>query len=73
MGATSPEREIAADDMLDWAEAHIQVARTTLMIKLDRTWNTFKLANSAPPLSVIDSAIAPSVASCAYAQTFIFQ
>ena len=65
MGATSPEREIAADDMLDWAEAHMQIARMTLTIKLDRTWNSFKLANSAPPLSVIDSATAPSIASCA--------
>ena len=32
----------------------------TLTIKLDRNWNSFQLANSAPPLSVTDSAIAPS-------------
>ena len=59
MGATS-QRDIAADVMLDWAEAHIQIARITLTIRLDRTWNSFELATSAPPLSVADSAIAPS-------------
>ena len=32
----------------------------TLTIKLDRNWRSFQLANSAPPLSVTDSAIAPS-------------
>ena len=32
----------------------------TLTIKLDRTWNSFNLANSEPPLSVTDSASAPS-------------
>ena len=32
----------------------------TLTIKLDGNWSSFQLANSAPPLSVIDSAIAPS-------------
>ena len=31
-----------------------------MTIKLDRNWNSFQLANSAPPLSVTDSAIAPS-------------
>ena len=41
MGATSPQRDIAADDMLDWAEARIEIGRTTVMIKLDRTWNIF--------------------------------
>ena len=30
------------------------------MIKLDRNWSSFQLANSAPPLSVTGSAIAPS-------------
>jgi hypothetical protein len=40
-----------------WAEAHIQIARITLTIKLDRNWNSFQLANRAPPLSVTDSAI----------------
>ena len=33
----------------------------TLTIKLDGNWSSFQLANSAPPLSVTDSAIAPSV------------
>ena len=45
---------------LCWAEAHIKIARMTLTIKLDRNWSSFQLANSAPPLSVTDSAIAPS-------------
>ena len=43
-----------------WAQAHIKIARMTLTIKLDRNWNSFQLANSAPPLSVTDSALAPS-------------
>ena len=43
-----------------WAEARIKIARMTLTIKLDRNWSSFQLANSAPPLSVTDSAIAPS-------------
>ena len=43
-----------------WAEAPIKIARMTLTIKLDGNWNSFQLANSAPPLSVTDSAIAPS-------------
>ena len=43
-----------------WAEAHVKIARMTLMIKLDGNWSSFRLANSAPPLSVTDSAIAPS-------------
>ena len=43
-----------------WAEAPIKIARMTLTIKLDRNWSSFQLANSAPPLSVTDSAIAPS-------------
>ena len=81
MGATSPQRKIAADDLLDWAEAHMQIARMTLTIKLDRTWNSFTLAISAPPLSVTDSATAPSArmpVNCearlhAYAQMLIFQ
>jgi len=42
-----------------WAEAHIKIARMTLTIKLDRNWNSFQLANRAPPLSVTDSSIAP--------------
>ena len=81
MGGTSPQRNIAADDMLDWAEGNMQVARMTLTIKPDRTWNSLTLANSALPLSVTDSAIAPSArmpANCAarlhaYAQMLIFQ
>ena len=43
-----------------WAEAPVKIARMTLTIKLDRNWSSFQLANSAPPLSVTDSAIAPS-------------
>ena len=35
-------------------------ARLTLMINLDGNWISFQLANSAPPLSATDSAIAPS-------------
>ena len=45
---------------LCWAEAPIKIARMTLTIKLDGNWSSFQLANSAPPLSVTDSAIAPS-------------
>ena len=45
---------------ISWAEAHIKIARMTLTVKLDRNWSSFQLANSAPPLSVTDSAIAPS-------------
>jgi hypothetical protein len=43
-----------------WAEARVKIARMTLTIKLDGNWSSFQLANSAPPLSVTDSAIAPS-------------
>ena len=43
-----------------WADAHIKIARMTLTIKLDRNWNSFPLANRAPPLSVTDGPIAPS-------------
>ena len=46
--------------LLRWAEAPIKIARITLTIKLDGNWSSFQLANSAPPLSVTDSAIAPS-------------
>jgi hypothetical protein len=49
----------SADDLC-WAEAPIKIARMTLTIKLDGNWSSFQLANSAPPLSVTDSAIAPS-------------
>ena len=38
----------------------LKIARMTLTIKLDGNWSSFQLANSAPPLSVTDSAIAPS-------------
>ena len=56
MGATqSKSRHFAC-----WAEALVKIARMTLTIKLDRNWSSFQLANSAPPLSVTDSAIAPS-------------
>ena len=40
-----------------WAEAHVKIARMALTIKLDGNWSSFQLANSAPPLSVTDSAI----------------
>ena len=43
-----------------WPEGRIKIARMTLTIKLDGNWTSFQLANSAPPLSVTDSAIAPS-------------
>ena len=43
-----------------WAEAPVKIARMTLTIKLDRNWSSSRLANSAPPLSVTDKAIAPS-------------
>ena len=46
--------------LLCWAEAPIKIARMTLTIKLDGNWSSFQLANSTPPLSVTDSAIAPS-------------
>ena len=45
---------------LSWAEARVKIARMTLTIKLDGNWSSFQLANSAPPLSVTDSTIAPS-------------
>ena len=47
-------------DRLAEAEAPIKIARMTLTIKLDRNLGSFQLANSAPPLSVTDSAITPS-------------
>jgi len=51
---------VASAMLFRWAEAHIKIARMTLTIKLDGNWSSFQLANSAPPLSVTDSAIAPS-------------
>ena len=47
-----------------WAEALLKIARMTLTIKLDGNWSSFQLANSAPPLSVTDSALAPSARMC---------
>ena len=44
----------------DWAEARLKIARMTLTIKRDGNWSSFQLANSALPLSVTSSAIAPS-------------
>ena len=38
----------------------MKIARMTLTIKLDGNWSSFQVANSAPPLSVTDSAMAPS-------------
>ena len=43
-----------------WAVARIKIARVILAIRLDWNWSSFQLASSAPPLSVTDSAIAPS-------------
>ena len=63
---TVPRRRALAQPQIitlqtdSWAEAHEKIARMTLTIKLDRNWSSFQLANSAPPLSVTDSAIAPS-------------
>ena len=37
-----------------------KIARMTFTVKLDGNWSSFQLANSASPLSVTDSAIAPS-------------
>ena len=48
------------ETLISWAEARVKIARMTLTVKLDWNWNSFQLANSAPPLSVTDSAIAPS-------------
>ena len=62
-----PSRAVAP---LRWAEAPIKIARMTLTIKLDGNWSSFQLANSAPPLSVTDSAIAPSARML---QTIIWQ
>ena len=45
---------------LHWANARIKIVSMLLTIKLNRNWNSFQLANSAPPLNVTDSAIAPS-------------
>ena len=53
-------RQRSSSQVKRWAEAHEKIARMTLTIKLDRNWSSFQLANSAPPLSVTDSAIAPS-------------
>jgi len=44
----------------NWAEARLKIARMTLTIKRDGNWSSFQLANSALPLSVTSSAIAPS-------------
>ena len=39
-----PQRDIAADDMLDWAEAQVQIAKMTLTIRLGRTWDALKIS-----------------------------
>ena len=49
----------ACRDAECWAEPPTN-ARLASAIKLDGNWNSFQLANSAPPLSATDSAIAPS-------------
>ena len=79
-GGDLSQRQQSADDLFDWAEAHVQIARMTLTIKLDRSWNSFQLTNGAPPPTVTDSAIAPSArmpVNCeailhAYAQKLTF-
>lgn len=58
--AATPTPSAPTSPSSRWAEAHIKIARMTLTIKLDGNWSSFQLANSAPPLSVTDSAIAPS-------------
>ena len=56
-----PVLSVACAQMCEgWAEARVKITRMTLTIKLDRNWSSFQLANSAPPLSVTGSAIAPS-------------
>ena len=57
---TDTHTAVGAARFVCWAEAHIKIARMTLTIKLDRNWNSFQIANSAPPLRVTDSAIALS-------------
>ena len=51
---------VARSQLTRWPEGRIKIARMTLTAKLDWNWSSFQLANSAPPLSVTDSAIAPS-------------
>ena len=51
---------LAAPFVSCWAEALLKIARMTLTIKRDGNWSSFQLANSALPLSVTSSAIAPS-------------
>ena len=79
-GGDPSQRKTSADDLFDWAEAHIQIASMTLTIKLDRNWHSFQLTSSAPPLTISDSDIAPSArlpVNCgarlhAYAQKLFF-
>ena len=52
----SKAMEIAIDPM----ESALGIARMTLTVKLDGNWSSLQLASSAPPLSVTDSALAPS-------------
>ena len=52
--------QIDATNDIDWTEARLKIARMTLTIKRDGNWSSFQLANSALPLSVTSSAIAPS-------------
>ena len=59
-GPSTGTRPVCQCSTWCWAEAPVKIARMTLTIKLDRNWSSFQLANSAPPLSVTDSAIAPS-------------
>ena len=60
-GPTTPASRASATASADcWAEALLKIARMTLTIKRDGNWSSFQLANSALPLSVTSSAIAPS-------------
>ena len=59
-GAAVPRHSCIRAAMVSWAEALAKIARMILTIKLDWNWSSFQLANSAPPLGVTDSAIAPS-------------
>ena len=59
-GGFERERERRREGVSRWTDAPIKFARMTLTTKLDENWNIFQIANSAPPLSVTDSAAALS-------------
>ena len=60
MNLAAEHYSLVIDIQCCWAEAHVKIARMTLTIKLDGNWSSFQLANSAPPPSVTESAIALS-------------